>query len=233
MTLKPKISITLQWPVILGLLFCSALLILAVPRFIGSLYALYPDAVYQDSQNTLTSEIYQQGIDDLNLALSWYNNPDDWKKQSYFYLMLHKNQNFLIQSQNQTLLKQAQIAMINGLTLSPIDPYGWLQLAEIDELLKMPHQQVINDLRLSFYAGRVEPDLVISRLMFSYKYYDSFSADMQSLWQKQILIAWAVKAPQLLQFIARFPDAKAIALTAFTNSPDEGAKFLSQLTQLK
>lgn len=150
MTLKPKISITLQWPVILGLLFCSALLILAVPRFIGSLYALYPDAVYQDSQNTLTSEIYQQGIDDLNLALSWYNNPDDWKKQSYFYLMLHKNQNFLIQSQNQTLLKQAQIAMINGLTLSPIDPYGWLQLAEIDELLKMPHQQVINDLRLSF-----------------------------------------------------------------------------------
>jgi hypothetical protein len=230
---KTKVSVSQKTLAGLGILLCSGLLILSVPRFIASIYALYPEAVYNDARDTLTPEIYEKSLADLQQALFWNNNPDYLKKQSYFYLKLFALETLQTQAQKKARLTQAQTAIINSLALSPIDAYGWLQLAEIDEQLNQPKKQIIEALRLSFYAGRVEPELVISRLLLSYKYYPDFTQDMQKDWQKQVKVAWTFKAPQLLEFIARHPDAQAIALTAFANSPDEAAKFLNQVNKKK
>ena len=188
---------------------------------------------YNDTQNTLTPAIYEKSLNDLEQALAWHKEPAYLKKQSYFYLKLIELESFEDETKKQTRLKQAQTALINSLTLSPIDPDAWLQLAEIDGLLNTPKPKIIEALRLSFYAGRVEPELVIPRLKLTYQYFQYLPEEMQSLWQKQLLIAWTFKAPQLLEFIARNPEAKPIALAAFANTPDEAAKFLSQLTTKK
>ena len=230
---KTKVCLSQKTLAGLGILLCSGLLALSVPRFIASIYALYPVAVYNDNQDTLTAAIYEKSIQDLNEALTWQQEPEYLKKQSYFYLKLFALETLQTKAQKKARLIQAQTAIINSLALSPIDPHGWLQLAEIDEQLNQPKQQIIEALRLSFYAGRVEPELVIPRLLLSYKYYPDFTLDMQKDWQKQVLIAWTVKAPQLLEFIALHPDAQAIALTAFDNSPDEAAKFLTQVNKKK
>ncbi|UOA08270.1 hypothetical protein [Methylobacter sp. S3L5C] len=213
---------------LIGIAVCCGLLILAVPRFIASLYALYPEAAFKQMPQTLPTEVYEKSIADLSKALSWYQNPDYWQTQGGFYLQLFNNRPLQTPAQKQAYLKQAKTAITRGLSLSPVDPRGWLQLAVVDSLLKMPKQQIISALRLSFYAGRVEPELVIPRLRFSYTYYADFTEDMQQLWQKQIPVAWAFKAPQLVKFITAHPEAKQPALKAFIYSPEEADKFLSR-----
>jgi hypothetical protein len=132
-------------------------------------------------------------------------------------------------AKKQELLKQAQTAIIQGLKLSPVDPFGWFRLAAVDSLLKLPRQQIINALRLSFYAGRVEPELLITRLSFSYDYYNEFNDEMQMLWQKQVLVAWTFQATQLTKFVALHPEAKQLVEKAFVYSPDDWKKFTHDL----
>ncbi len=211
-----------------GVIVCSALLLLAVPRFIAAIYALYPEAVVSQTQEELPPEVYQKSINDLSRALSWYKNPDYWQLQGIMYLQQVNAAPLPELAKKQQLLEQAQLSTIEGLRLSPVDPQGWFRLAVVNSLLKAPKQQIINALRLSFYAGRVEPELVIPRLTFSYAYYADFTEELQQLWQKQILIAWAFKAPQLVKFIAANPEAKQLALKAFIYSPDDADKFLSK-----
>ena len=212
-----------------GVVVCCGLLMLAVPRFIASLYALYPEVAFKQTQKTLPPEVYEKSIAHLNQALSWYENPEYWQTQGFFYLSLFHALPLQPLAKKQELLKQAQTSIIQGLKLSPVDPYGWFRLAAVGSMLKLPRQQIINDLRLSFYAGRVEPELLITRLSFSYDYYNEFNDDMQMLWQKQVLVAWAFQATQLVEFVALHPEAKQLVEKAFVYSPDDWKKFSHDL----
>ncbi len=212
-----------------GVLVCCGLLMLAVPRFIASMYALYPEAAFNQVQKVLPPEIYEKCIADLNSALSWYKNPDYYQSLGLFYLSLFNQSPFLPPAKKQELLNQGQTAIIQGLTLSPIDPYGWFRLAAVDSLLKLPRSQSVNALRLSFYAGRVEPGLVMPRLAFSYQYYKDFDEEMQMIWQKQALVAWTFQPAQLVEFVVLHPEAKQIVEKAFANSPDDWKKFSNTL----
>ncbi len=212
-----------------GVVVCCALLMLAIPRFIGSLYALYPDAAFNQTRKPMPPAVYEKCLANLNQALSWYKNPDYYQAQGFFYLALYNVSPLLPLAKKQELLRQAQTAIIQGLTLSPIDPYGWFRLAAVDSLLKLPRPQIINALRLSFYAGRVEPELVMSRLAFSYDYYNDFNEEMQLLWQKQVRVAWTFQPAQLVKFVILHSEAKQIVEKAFANSPDDWKKFLKTL----
>jgi hypothetical protein len=132
-------------------------------------------------------------------------------------------------TKKQALLEQAQLSTIQGLKLSPVDPQSWFRLAVVDSLLKAPEQQIINALRLSFYAGRVEPELLISRLSFAYNYYNQFDKDMQLIWEKQVLVAWALQTQQLVTFVALHPEAKQLVEKAFIYSPDDWKKLSNDL----
>ena len=212
-----------------GALLCSSLLILAVPRFIAANYALYPNTAYPLTENILPHTVYENSISDLSSALSWHKQADYWQSLGHFYVELVKSNPYISEEQNQAHLKNAQAAVLEGLALSPVDPYGWYQLALIDSQLKAPRLAIINALRLSFYAGRVEPELVMPRLFFSYDYYNDFSADMQKIWQKQITIAWLFKPLQLVIFVLQHPEAKQLVLNAFINAPDDANKFINLL----
>lgn len=212
-----------------GVFVCCGLLILAVPRFIASLYALYPEAAFKQVEKELPPEVYEKSIADLTEALAWYKNPEYWQAQAFFYLALFNASPLQSYEERRELLRKAQAATIQGLTLSPIDPYAWFRLAVVGNMLKLPTEQIINALRLSFYAGRVEPDLLMPRLSFGYDYYNEFNEDMRTLWQKQIPVAWAFQAVPLVEFVALHLEVKPLVEEAFAYSPDDWKKFSHDL----
>ena len=125
-------------------------------------------------------------------------------------------------------LNQAKTAITQGLSLSPIDPRAWLQLAQIGVALYSPKQQIIDDLSLSLYAGRVNRDLVMPRLVVSYDFYNDFSEDMKNQWQKQLLLAWRYNPQELIGFVYQNPELKQMALQLLSHSPEDEQHFLSQ-----
>ncbi len=207
-----------------GVVVCCGLLILAMPRFIASLYALYPEAAFKQTETKLPVDAYQKSIDHLTQALFWHEDSEYWQTQAFFYLELF-NASPQPFAQKQELLKQALASITQGLKLSPIDPYAWFRLATVGKALKMPAPQIINALQLSFYAGRVEPGLLMPRLSFGYNYYHEFNEEMRRLWQKQIPVAWALQAEQLVKFVALHLEAKVLVEEALANSPNDWKKF--------
>ena len=210
---------------IVGMIVCCGLLILAVPRLVASLYALYPEVAIKQTQENLPIQVYEKSIDDFNHALAWYDNPEYRQEQAILYLAQINATPANMADKKQELLNQAQTSIIEGLKRSPVDPYAWFRLAAVDKLLKQPPEKIIDALRLSIYAGRVEPDLVIQRLLFSYQYYNEFNDEVQKLWLKQIPVAWTFQPDQLVKFIAQHAEAQPIAEQAFAYSPDEWKKF--------
>lgn len=208
-----------------GVIICCGLLMLAVPRFIASLYALYPEAAFKQTQEKLPVEVYKKSITNLTQALTWYKDSEYWQTQAFFYLTLLSASPSQPHAKEQELLKQAQTSIIQGLKLSPVDPYAWFRLATVGKMLQAPSPQIINALRLSFYAGRVEPSLLMPRLSFSYYYYNEFNEEMQRLWQKQIPVARAFQADQLVKFVALHLETKPLVEEALANSPDDWKKF--------
>ena len=205
----------------LGIVCCGGLLMLALPRFVAGLYALYPDAATRQAPENLPVEVYQKCIADLNAALNWNERPEYWQSQALWYLALSNKS----PEKRPALIKDAHNAIIRGLKLSPVDPYGWYRLAAVGKMLKLPPESTINALRLSFYAGRVEPDLVMPRLSLGYTYFNRFDTEMQRLFQKQIAIAWTFQPDQLVKFVALHPESKALVEQALTNSPEDLTKF--------
>lgn len=212
-----------------GAVVCCGLLMLAVPRFVASLYALYPDAAFKQTQKNLPSGVYEKSIDHLNHALSWYENADYQQAKAFFYLAQLNAFPLQPLTKRQEALEQAHASIVQGLKLSPVDPYAWFRLAAVDKMLKRPSKDIIDALRLSFYAGRVEPELLMPRLSFSYDYYNELNEEMQRLWQKQIPVAWKFQSRQLIQFVALHPGAKHQVEEAFVYSPDDWKKFSHDL----
>lgn len=210
---------------LLGLVVCCSVLMLAVPRFIASLYALYPEAALKQTQKNLSPEVYEKSIAYLDQALAWYQNPDYSQSQAFLYLALLNASSLQPLEKRQVLLERAEAAIIQGLKLSPVDPYAWFRLALVEKMLKVPADKIINALRLSFYAGRVEPELLMQRLSFSYSFYNEFNEEMQRLWQKQLTVAWAFHAAELVEFAALHPETKPLVEEAFAYSPDDWKKF--------
>jgi len=208
-----------------GVVVCCGLLMLAVPRFIASLYALYPESALKQTDKNFSPEIYEKSISHLSQALAWYDNAEYWQAQALFYLSLLNTSTPQPLEKRQELLKQAHVSIIQGLKLSPVDSYAWFRLAAVDKMLKRPSAEIINALRLSFYAGRVEPELLMSRLAFSFDYYNEFNEEMQGLWQKQIPVAWIFHTAKLVEFVALHPQSKPFVEEAFAYSPDDWKKF--------
>jgi hypothetical protein len=210
----------------LGVIVCCGVLVLAVPRFIASLYAFYPEAVLKQTQKTLSPEVYEKSIANLNHALAWYQNPEYWQARALLYLHLLSSSALQpLDGRRKLFLTEAQTSIIHGLKLSPVEPYAWFRLAAVDKILNLPSEKIINALRLSFYAGRVEPELLMSRLAFGFDYYNEFNEEMQLLWRKQLAVAWAFQAAKLVEFVAQHPDSKPLVEEAFANSPDDWKKF--------
>jgi hypothetical protein len=202
-------------------MLCLGLLVLAVPRFVASLYALYPESVLSQPPTHLLTHAYLKSISALDNALAWDDNPEYWQSKGICYLALFNfpDQSFI---QQRTLLLDAQLAIMNGLSGSPIDAFAWFRLAVINKMLGL---QINESLNLSLYAGRVEPQLIMQRLMLTYPHTVELNTEEQTLWLKQVTLAWQLSPTKLLSFVIENPYAKAWVESAFVNDTEHLNQF--------
>ena len=206
------------WALIL-LILCLGILWLAVPRFVASLYALYPESVLKQEQDHVPAEVYQKSLTALDKALAWDDNPEYWQDKSLCYLALVNFENNSVE-QEQLQLSAAQLAIKKGLGISPVDAFSWYRLALVYKRLNFNDADVTDALRLSLYAGRVEPELALRRLMLAYPYQAVLSAEEQAQWLKQVAIEWQFTPKwqlpiNLVSFVIENPSAKAWVESAF------------------
>jgi len=208
--------------VLLGML-CLGVLVLAVPRFVASLYALYPESVLSQPPTHLLTHAYLKSIRALDNALAWDDNPEYWQAKGICYLALFNfpDQSFI---QQHLLLVDARLAIMNGLSSSPIDAFAWFRLAVINKMLGLP---INESLSLSLYAGRVESELIMQRLILIYPFTADLNAEEQTLWLKQVSLAWQLTPAKLVSFVIENPYAKAWVESAFVND----AELLNQFNQ--
>ncbi len=213
----------------IGILSCCSLLYLATPRFISNLSAIYPETAYKQLDTLIPRNILENCVADLVDAVSWQKDPTFFKKQGVFYLKIVEQIPLTLSNERSIQLKQAQKSFIEGLTLSPVDPIAWYQLAYVDNLLNEPIEHIINDLRLSYYAGRVEPEYTMPRLKLIYRYLTSLPEDLKSILNNQISLAWHYNPQDLIEYSAKHPDFKKMADNYFNIYPEENSKFNKQL----
>ena len=215
--------------VVIGIVISCASLYLAVPRFISSLYALYPNTAYDQNETQIPLNILENCITDLTDAISWQRDSSYFKKLGVFKLKNAEIISTKLQVFREPILREAQKAFVDGLTISPVDPIAWYQLAYVDSLLKESNDKIINDLRLSYYAGRVEPDFTMDRIKLNYRYYYNLPEDMITIFNQQINFAWQFNPKELIQFYSNNPEFKKLTDNAINMSPDESIKFHQQI----
>lgn len=209
---------------LLGTLLCCCLLILSVPRFIASLYALYPEATINQLSDNLPAEIYRKSIIQLERALIWDNNPEYWQNKALLHLAL-SGDGSLSKTDQQLALIDALQAIIRGLQESPVDPYAWYRLAIVESKLNMPASAINSLLQMSIFAGRVEPELVMPRLILGMSFYNSAAPELREMWLKQFVLAWQFQPKQFVKFVVENPGIKALVDAAFLYDADQSSKF--------
>jgi hypothetical protein len=212
-----------------GVTVSVGLIALEVPRFISCLYALYPETVYQQMQKDLPRDAYEKSIDNLSKALFWHENASYRQMLGLYRLQLLVLPPIMDAAQQSSMIVEAKHDIELGLQLSPVDPVSWFRLAMVNKMLRATHQDIIDCIRMSLYAGQVEPDLLMSRLAFAYDYYVEFTEELQKDFEKQIRLCWHFRPQELLVFVATHPDADRLVEKAFVLSPDDLNRFNHEL----
>ena len=213
----------------IGITISCASLYLATPRFISSLYALYPNTAYNQNDVKLPINVLMKCDDDLSEAFNWQKSSDYLKMQGVFKLKTTALISPTLQVFREPILLDAKKYLIEGLTISPVDPIAWYQLAYTESLLNQSIDQVINELRLSYYAGRVEPVYTMDRIKLSFLYYSNLPDDMKRTLNQQINLAWQYDPTELIKYCVNNPEFNKIADTEISKSSDEIIKFHNQI----
>ena len=208
---------------IVGLVFCMALLMLSVPRLVGSLYALYPETLLEQNE-LISDDLYRKAITNLDVALSWINAPSYWQNKSFCYLALYNSPTATTEEKS-FALAQAQVAMEQSLALSPINPYTWYKLASARDNLGLSIESIQSAYKLSLYSGRVDPDIMTSRLEFGLLHLKTFDAETKDLWLKQIPIAYQFQADEFVQLVISNPTLKEFVFSVFLSQNEKLTQF--------
>lgn len=89
----------------------------------------------------------------------------------------------------------------NAVTLAPAQPMVWQRIARIHAWLGDAAEAVIRPLKMSIYAGRVEPTLLIGRLELGYRYLAAMDAEATVLLRDQTLLTWKLQPRELSRAI--------------------------------
>ena len=189
-----------------GLMFCLLLAALSFPRLMAAVYLLYPAQVakqYKQSVDSVNLDHFVMADEYIKQSLKWSETGDTWQ-----ILALNKGKQFPLMdvSLRRLALSEMRQASINGLVLSPIDPYAWYRLASIEKSLnRNATNKIIGALRLSCYAGRVEPTLVLKRVEFLHQYMNKLDEEMKNIFYDQIRVAGQIRFWSLVKLIKKTP----------------------------
>lgn len=197
-----------------GLTLC-----LALPRSIASFYALHPATILKETKR-LPDETYLSALADIDAALAWHEDPDYWHDRAKL-LLRHLKSPELSAEEKRATVDQAIKATEQGLRLSPVDPFAWQRLAFLRQAISLSAKEVIAAFKLSIYAGRVEPELAVSRLDLGFDLLPSMDTEAQELWLKQFPIAYQFQFNDLVQWSVKHPESKSYIEQSLQLSPEK------------
>ncbi len=104
--------------------------------------------------------------------------------------------------------EQAITEAQNAVAAAPARPLAWQRIARTHALLGHGPDKVIPPLKMSIYAGRVEPTLLIGRLELGYRYLTALDDkavrpddEMSGLLRDQTLLGWKIQPRELSRAI--------------------------------
>lgn len=210
---------------VLALFLSIAILYLALPRFIASLYAAYPQFI-EDRVDAESIKIADEAYGDLERSLE---NANAWSVSAYHWQLkslvatdaYFSKLDALTPDQKKTSLKKIAGDIVNGLTLTPLDSFGWYRLALIRSNDNHPSNDVIAPLKMSIVVQRVAPELLIRRITLLLDYKNDLDDAANEMLQGQIRLAWQFKRQALVKLMAEQMGYKDVFNRAFSNDPEQ------------
>lgn len=215
-----------QVSAIFGIMTCACLILAATPRLISAFYLMFPAQVSEqfrkepDSVNLshlLKSEMY------ASMALDWFETGASWQVLT---LSKVRQLSYIAPSARQQKRQEIYQTNAKGLALSPIDPYAWYRLASIEKNLNHPANKIINSLRLSCYAGRVEPRLLLKRVGFLHQYLAFLDKEMLDILFDQVRLSSLLQPRDLVTLVQQKPSLMPIVHEALQYDLEHLENFL-------
>jgi hypothetical protein len=207
------------------LLASSVVLYLAIPRFIASMYASYPEFILKriDTQHfKLADDAYLDLYRSLKDANDWSDYSFQWRLLSDLQIIEYIARfDQLTEAERLSLLNQIKAAISHRLTLSPIDPKGWQQLAQIKQAEQPLSIEALEALEMSIFTQPVAPSLLISRISQLLAFKSVLNESARVRLARQIRLAWQFDRTGLVALIAKQRDDKAVFNHAFSNDPEQ------------
>lgn len=185
----------------LGMLLCLYMIIIALPRLIAAVYLLYPARVSEQFElkyELVNLDHLVKSTEYVKKSLQWFENSSAWSA-----LSLAKSQqlHLLESSFHEQIYQDIYQSNTQALALSPIEPFAWYRLFFTEQKLQATPEKIINNLRLSCYAGRVEPELVLKRVKMFNQYQDLLNEEMLDILATQIRLSSLLEPRGLAQLV--------------------------------
>ncbi len=104
--------------------------------------------------------------------------------------------------QRRPALHQASEAGLAAVKRNPVQPGTWLRIAHAGAALGTPDAEVVAALEMSILTGRVEPTLLMQRLILAYAYLPMLDPEMRGLLRDQTELAWRLQPRMLSRALA-------------------------------
>ncbi len=175
------------------------LLYYSVPRVVASLEAYPGNEILRRMQRgeAVDSSMVERLITSRQRSLDWWGRGRDWTDLALAQLALasfHRG----VKVGSKELIRNASLALKEGLARSPLNPHAWTRLAYTWELLREPPEKIVSALLMSLYTGPYEPELTNLRLKLCLSNWENFSEEGRYLVRKQILFAWKISKSDLV-----------------------------------
>lgn len=214
---------------LIGIVFCLNLLVLSFPRLMAALYLLNPAQVSQQPEklaNLARLKKLLQTNERIEHSLSWYETGENWQ-----LLVINKiRQMPMLDVVAQDLaLQYIDAANRQSLALSPVNPYAWFRLALVGNIRKDPAKKVIDAVRLSCYAERVQPLLLLKRIKLLYPYQAQLDDEMKAVLYDQIYLASQYRLWDLIVLIKQSAGLLPLVEIALQYDADRWNRILKRL----
>jgi len=100
--------------------------------------------------------------------------------------------------ERQPALRRSLAAGLKVVSRAPVNPYGWLQVAQAQSALGQSSETVIQALEMSLLTGRVEPQLMLPRIELGMRHVDAMTEAQAAQLGDQTALAWRLDAGRFL-----------------------------------
>ncbi|MDJ0950966.1 MAG: hypothetical protein QNJ94_18800 [Alphaproteobacteria bacterium] len=193
-----------------ALVLAGALLYLSIPRSVAALLALPDDRQMRQLRKDPVPELSQGELEALfnsrRAALQWTENGRAFSDLGLVQLLQAVRHSRFDGSRSATAeawRTGAVASLETGLSVAPVNPHAWTQLAYARALSEQATaDHLVRLLVMSIYTGPYEPQLVFARLKLFIDVWDYLTDEQQSVIYGQVRFAWSISRDRLVRLVA-------------------------------